>query len=615
MSGIVARLGLKVDENVKYAYFLAAKNGDWQTMESYLDIDENVKYIVDPTTKKPAAIIVIENNHIEVLRAMLDRGVALYHFKGGPYVQSTSVLLLAELAASLGNINAIKVLAAVDDEVLDNSRSRNDNILVVAAKHNQRDLVEWLIDSGHMVPGPYLFLDIVNRGHLPLARWLMSTGRAGIDDFTAVMSAARDEDWKLLTNLLDICDHPDIGSLDDRGETFWNIIDWRALVTVHADNKDVLNFLDVLQDKVVLPKHVTRLMATAKIYTRKSYLGAARDLNWPLMSACLDEYFPLLESVDSVGKSAAMLIIDSGTRTPLSLLTRLNDRGALYYPHDYRESLIMLCIYAADTMKVDSIRELIGIGGDDLVTRLVEYVTDVGGLEIMKWLMENYEEIVLHAVRSEEGENVLALAILGDHLDIIKWLMDSCKLTTYEKSPLYYALANEDFPSISTALWLLKTGRTSNAELESELKHAIEKTSWTTATGLIEMCNVNIDEDHLWNSVDWSKMAKDKFKDVKLFLRALLPRIDFPYRVSGILMNTSSRRKDGSEIFIYRQMVLDGMKVREKVKKLDESRTRVVEKLDLPDDLIHDMLNTHLADDKRMGLSTETMWTSVQELP
>jgi hypothetical protein len=250
-----------------------------------------------------------------------------------------------------------------------------------------------------------------------------------------------------------------------------------------------------------------------------------------------------------------------------------------------------------------------------LVTQLVEYFTDVGGLEIMKWLMENYEEIVLHAVRSEEGENVLALAILGDHLDIIKWLMDSCKLTTYEKSPLYYALANEDFPSISTALWLLKTGRTSNAELESELKHAIEKTSWTTATGLIEMCNVNIDEDHLWNSVDWSKMAKDKFKDVKLFLRALLPRIDFPYRVSGILMNTSSRREDGSEIFIHRQMVLDGMKVREKVKKLDESRTRVVEKLDLPDDLIHDMLNTHLADDKRMGLSTETMWTSVQELP
>jgi hypothetical protein len=258
-------------------------------------------------------------------------------------------------------------------------------------------------------------------------------------------------------------------------------------------------------------------------------------------------------------------------------------------------------------MKVDTIRVLIGMGDNYLVPELVKYFTDVGGLEIMKWLMNNYEEIVLHAVRSEKGENVLAMALFGNHLDIIEWLMDSCKLTTYEKSPLHYALANEDFPCLSIALWLLKTGRASNVELQSELKHAIEKTRWVTATGLIEKCKANIDEGYLWNGVDWSKMAKDNCEHVKLFLRALLPRIDFPSSVSDILMNTSSsRRRDA--IFIHRQMVLDGMKVREKVKTLCKSRYRTLERLDVPDDLIHDMLDRYLSND-HVGLSTETMWS------
>jgi hypothetical protein len=262
-------------------------------------------------------------------------------------------------------------------------------------------------------------------------------------------------------------------------------------------------------------------------------------------------------------------------------------------------------------MKVESIRIFIGMGDNDLISDLVQYFTRIGGLKIMKWLIQNYEEIVLHEVRSEEGENVLAIALLGVHLDIIEWLMDSCKLTTYVKSPLQYALT-KNHPSFSIVLWLLKTGRTSNVEIQSELKHAIEKMRWITATGLIEKCKANIDEGYLWNSVDWSKMATDNCKHVKLFLRALLPRIDFPSHVSEILMNTSSSSwKDGKKIFIHRQMVLDGKKVRGKVKKFEMSRLQAVERLGLPEDLMNDMLDTHLGDDKQMGLSTEAMWSSI----
>jgi hypothetical protein len=172
------------------SYLLAAQNGDWQTMEPYLDIDENVKYSVDETTKKTAVVIVIENNHIEVLRAMLHRKVAVSYVpaphRESPWSnQSDCTRSLGDHAARLGNIDTIKALAAVDGGLFNTWRT--DNILVVAVRHNRRDLIEWLIDFGRMAPGRNLLLVPFNSGHLPLARWLLSTGRAGIDDFVVVM--------------------------------------------------------------------------------------------------------------------------------------------------------------------------------------------------------------------------------------------------------------------------------------------------------------------------------------------------------------------------------------------------------------------------------------------
>jgi hypothetical protein len=275
------------------------------------------------------------------------------------------------------------------------------------------------------------------------------------------------------------------------------------------------------------------------------------------------------------------------------------------------EVLVLLCIYAADTMKVASIRELIGIGGDIFAQVLVLHFAGTGGLKIMQWFMKNYEKTVLHGV-SKFGENVLAVAIIGNQLDIVEWLMDTYQMTTYEDSPLYYAVTNDD-PTFSTARWLLKTGRSSQADLQTELIKVVKNTEWSIATVLIETGKANIDKDFLWKTVNWPNMVKNKSKQAKLFLRALLPRVDFPSHVSKILMETSSRHEDGTEIYLHRQLIIDGIRVREKVKTLYNSRTRYVKNLKIPDDVKKfNLLNSFLSDNQ-MDLSTETKWKSIQE--
>jgi hypothetical protein len=596
------------------SYLLAAKNGDWESMVKFLNINENIKFSVDVKTKKTAAVLVIENNHIEVLRSMLQRGAAVSYepasHRDSPLLdQIDSTLLLGQLAASLGNIDAIEALGAVDNEIY--ATWSYDNILNVAARNNQRDLIEWLIDFAHMNIGYNLLSIAVDSGHLSLAKWMRSTGRAGVSDIEAVMLVARDKNWKLLSILLDICD-PDFNSVDNKGNTFWDIVDWRDLVTVYKDSVDVITFMATLREKVIFPENVTRLMRNANIYTSESYLRAARDGNWSHMSTCLDEYFPLFKSEDVDGKSAAMLVIDSETH--VNILSSLDKRRALYYPScGFSRTYTMkkLCMYAADTMKVASIRELFGVGGDIFAEGLVLDFANIGGLEIMYWFMENYQKTVLHGV-TKFGENVLALAILGDQLDIVEWLMDTYQMTTFEESPLHYGVNNGD-PTFSTARWLLETGRASQSDLQTEFAKVIKSNEWLTATKFIEILKVNIDEDSLWRTVDWTKFVYNNSKEKKLFLRALLPRVDFPSHVSKILMETSSRPDDGEEIYFYRQLIIDGMRVREKVKTLYKSRTRYVKDLKLPEAVKKfNILNSFLSDNQ-MDLSTETMWESIRE--
>jgi hypothetical protein len=599
---------------MKSSYLLAARNGDWKTMRSYLDIDENVKYSVDETSKKTAAVLAIENNHIDLLRAMLDREVALFYVTAHWFDQMDSIELLGDFAASLGNIDAIEALATVNHEIFESWNLCD--ILLVAARHNQRDLIQWLIDFDHIVPGKDLLLTTIDSGHLPLAKWMMSTGRAGIEEFTAVMHAASLEKWKIFPDLLEVCD-PDFASVDSSGNTFWDIIDWRALVTIHVDNVNVLAFMAALRQKVpVFPENVTRLMSYANTYTSDNYLRAASEGDWSHMSVCLDEYFPLFKSVDSDRKSAAILIIDSGV--DLSLLTCLDIRGALFHPDLYpgasrKSTLNKLCTYAAATMRLDSLRLLIDMGDDDLLENLVLHIARFGGLEIMIWLAKNYKETIVHRIFPDWGGIVLAHAITGDQLDIIELLMDFYQLTTYERSPLYYALFYGD-QTFSTARWFLSTRRPSDIDIQTELNRTIKNTEWMEATILIDYGKANIDEDSLWQNVNWLKLAKNTSKDAKLFLRALLPRIDFPFHVYEVLMNTSLlRRRDGKEIFVHRLMVREGIIVRERVKTLHESRTRVVKQLDIPDDVKKYYLLDSFLSDKQMDMTTEKMWTSIFE--
>jgi hypothetical protein len=262
----------------------------------------------------------------------------------------------------------------------------------------------------------------------------------------------------------------------------------------------------------------------------------------------------------------------------------------------------MLCKYAAETLNLDSIRELIRMGDDSLILWLALHFAINGGLEMIQWLVGTYEETILN-----HGSLILIEAIQVGQIDIVEWLMDSCKWTTYEDSPFHYALAYDD-TTFSVANWLLKTGKLSNIDIESELINAIDEKRWTVVAYLVEICKANIDEDYFWKNIDWVDLAKGNSEDAKLFLRTLLPRVDFPLHISRILMNTSS----SSGTFIHRRMVLDGMRVREKLKKLELLRTQIVEKVDLPQELIHDMLTTHLGDDdKYMGKTTNEMWASI----
>jgi hypothetical protein len=61
-------------------------------------------------------------------------------------------------------------------------------------------------------------------------------------------------------------------------------------------------------------------------------------------------------------------------------------------------------------------------------------------------------------------------------------------------------------------------------------------------------------------------------------------------------------------------MVRKGIIVRERVKTLHESRTRIVKKLDLPDDVKKYYLLDSFLSDKQMGMTTNKMWTSIESI-
>jgi hypothetical protein len=221
--------------------------------------------------------------------------------------------------------------------------------------------------------------------------------------------------------------------------------------------------------------------------------------------------------------------------------------------------------------------------------------------------MINYPNFI---VNESSGWNVLADVILGDQLDIAEWLMDTYNITTHNKSPLHYAIKNRN-GTFHIARWLLNSRRSSNADLQTEFADTIKYTLWKQATLLIEIGKIDIDKEYLWKSVYWPAIAKNYSEDVKLFLRALLPRVDFPLYVSDILMNTPLHDEDGTEFHLHRQLVLDGMRVREKVKTFYKSRTQVVEKLKLPNDVKKfNILNSFLSDEQ-VDMTTEQMWASI----
>jgi hypothetical protein len=110
-------------------------------------------------------------------------------------------------------------------------------------------------------------------------------------------------------------------------------------------------------------------------------------------------------------------------------------------------------------------------------------------------------------------------------------------------------------------------------------------------------------------------MGKDRKEDVKLFLRTLLPRVDFPSDVYQILIDTSVPGRDlrfGVEptVFVHRDMVLSGMDVRKRVKVLFKSHVRFLQDLRLPAAVKEHKILEFLSD-TQMDMTTEKMWTSI----
>jgi hypothetical protein len=167
-------------------------------------------------------------------------------------------------------------------------------------------------------------------------------------------------------------------------------------------------------------------------------------------------------------------------------------------------------------------------------------------------------------------ENLLVTGMENGDEDVSQWLMEVHKMTTNTKCPMYHALNVEgdddfDFP---IDRWLLSTRKAFVEDVDdegrTELVYMIENRRWPQATFLVDVGNATIDVSCLWAEINWSKLAKDESYEVQLFLRALLPRVDFPTEVYVILNNTSirGRVRDGRSKFVHKEMVEKGMIVR-----------------------------------------------------
>jgi hypothetical protein len=162
------------------------------------------------------------------------------------------------------------------------------------------------------------------------------------------------------------------------------------------------------------------------------------------------------------------------------------------------------------------------------------------------------------------------------------------------------------------ARWLLSTHRVNVEDLDEEdstlLIDMIDNKRWKEATFLIEFGSAAIDVSHLWLfGINWSSTAlgnpeEGDPEDVVMFLRALLPRVDFPRDVYTVLVSTVS--PVARNMYLYRELVETGMIVRERVKALYEYRRREMQKLSrIPSQITNGTIMSTF-DDGRMDMST-----------
>jgi ankyrin repeat protein len=158
-----------------------------------------------------------------------------------------------------------------------NARSTDeDTPLIIAIKHNQLDLVQWMVVVGKAD------LSLSDRkGFSPLlcafkqekpfeiAQWLMTNGHGEanriVDGKPAFFQAAEEWDMELLTTLLDV-GGADVNEVDSHGASVWSAVNWNGLLNFKGMEMRVRLFIRAVSPRLDAPEEIVdKILAADKM--------------------------------------------------------------------------------------------------------------------------------------------------------------------------------------------------------------------------------------------------------------------------------------------------------------------------------------------------------------
>jgi hypothetical protein len=210
-------------------------------------------------------------------------------------------------------------------------------------------------------------------------------------------------------------------------------------------------------------------------------------------------------------------------------------------------------------------------------------------LETLKWIFRETKFPDMKALVSEDA--LLSHAIGVNALDRFQWIVEEGKSTVSTTNFLSTLDGDEQGPDFAIARWLISNGHVDAMKEFRNVIHSVKRGYQIVPRllRLVEICELdNMEEEDA--SAMWKMGEPDYTTD---FLRVMLPRSDPPPDVRTRLLQDETQK----------DIVLSGLELRKKVVKFHKSRSRVVNQLNFPDDLIDSVLEEYVGE-----LTTDEMW-------